>query len=92
MSFPSFTQDPQDRLDYEIDWSEWLPTGDTIITSTWAVDDAALTLDDDSATTTAATVFASGGVIGSAYLVTNHIETGQGREKDQTIKIKIRSQ
>lgn len=94
MSFPTYTQDPQDRLDYEIDWSEWLPAGDTIIGSTWEASDAAIILEDDEITNseTAAVVFISGGVVGQSYTVTNHMETGQGRKKDQTLKIKIKTQ
>lgn len=92
MSFPTFTQDPQDRLDYEVDWADWLPTGDTVIASAWASSDPVLVLEDDAFTTTSAVVFVSGGTLGQSYLVTNHIETGQGREKDQTLKIKIKSQ
>lgn len=92
MSFPSFVKDPDARLDYEIDWSEWLPTGDTIIVSTWECDDDAVTLEDATSDDDSATVFVGGGVIGTSYLVTNRIETGQGRINDQTIKIKIKSQ
>ena len=91
MSFPSFVKDPDARLDYEVDWSEWLSTGDTIITSTWECDDAALVLDDDAHDDDSAAVFASGGVIGTSYLMVNRIETAQGRINDQTIKLKIKA-
>jgi len=91
MSFPSFIKDPDARLDYEIDWSEWLPTGDVITASAWECDDPAMVLEDEDFDNTSATVFASGGVIGTSYLVVNRIETGQGRINDQTIKIKIKA-
>ena len=91
MAFPSFVKDPDARLDYEVDWSEWLPSGDTIVLSEWEVDDAALTLDGEDFNTLSAVVFASDGVLGSSYLVTNRITTDQGRINDKTIKIKIKA-
>lgn len=91
MSFPQFIKDPDARLDYEVDWSEWLPTGDAITASLWECEDAALVLDDEQFDTNSATVFASAGVLGTTYFVVNRIETGQGRINDQTIRIKIKT-
>ncbi|UVO12803.1 hypothetical protein NM962_01140 [Mycobacterium sp. SVM_VP21] len=34
----TFTQGPNDILDYTVDWTKWLPTGDTIASSTWSVE------------------------------------------------------
>jgi len=95
MSFPSYVKDPDARLDYEIDWSEWLGSlpavGDVITDSVWECDDPAIVLEDAQFDNTSATVFASGGVIGTTYLITNRIETGQGRINDQTIRLKIKA-
>ena len=30
-------KDPEAALDYLISWSDWLPSGDTISTSSWSV-------------------------------------------------------
>ena len=90
MSFPSFVKDPDARLDYEVDWSEWMPAGDSITASIWECDDAAIIIDDEQFGADSATAFISGGVLGTSYLVINRIETGQGRINDQTIKIKIK--
>jgi hypothetical protein len=84
----TFTKDPDAVLDYQIDWSDWLPEGDTISTSVWSVG-AGLTEDSDTNTTTTATVWVSGGTVGSSYQATNHIVTAQGREEDRTIVIKV---
>lgn len=83
-------KDPQAVLDYGFDWSTWLGT-DTVESSNWSVsgDDSLLVIDDDSFSTTAATVWLSGGTLGSTYLVTNHIVTADGREDDRTIEISI---
>ena len=84
----TFIKDPDAVLDYSINWSTWLVTGDTIVTSTWTAD-TGITIDSDSNTTTATTVWLSGGTAGESYGVTNHIVTDDGREDDRTITILV---
>jgi hypothetical protein len=31
------TKDPEAKLTYALDWSEWLPTGDSLSSSTWQI-------------------------------------------------------
>jgi len=81
----SFLKDPNAVLDYQIDWETWLGT-DTISTSTWTVP-TGLTKDSDSKTTTAATIWLSGGTADSQYNVVNRIVTAGGRTEDRTIVI-----
>ena len=89
MALEKFIKDPDAVLDYEIDWSDWLVT-DTISASTWTAD-TGLTVDSDSFTDTATTVWLSGGVVGTSYEVVNHIATASGREDDRTIVIKCKN-
>lgn len=84
----SFTKDPDAVLDYQLDWSEWLATGDTISASAWVVP-TGLTLDSDSNTTTKATAVLSGGDLGVTYIVTNRITTVNGLITDRSIEITI---
>ena len=88
MAFPKFTKDPQAVLDYEIDWSDWLGA-DTIASSSWTVP-SGLTEEDSSDTTTAATVWLSGGTAGTNYDVTCEIVTDGGRTDDRTITIQVK--
>jgi hypothetical protein len=81
----NFIKDPDAVLDYQVDWSSWL-NGDTISTSSWTVPQG-LSKESDSKSTTATTVWLSGGVAGQSYSVVNHIVTAAGREEDRTIKI-----
>lgn len=83
-----FTKDPDDVLDFELDWSSWLGTSETINTSTWTVA-TGITKDSDTNTTTTATIWLSGGTHGTAYQLTNRIVTNQGRTKDQSIYISV---
>lgn len=86
-------KDPQEVLDYTLDWSERLGS-DTISTSAWsfAVDpDGALDIDTDSKTSTTTTVWLSGGTLLEVYELTNHIVTAGGREMEQTCKIRVKA-
>lgn len=84
----SYVKDPDAVLDWEIDWSAWLDTGETIVTSTWIVPDG-LTQDSDSSTGTTATVWLAGGTVGTRYTVTNRITTSAGRTDDRSIRISV---
>lgn len=85
----SFIKDPDEVLDYVIDWTATLD-GDTISTSTWTVP-AGLTKDSSSNTTTAATIWLSGGTVNTDYAVLNRITTAGGRTLDKTLTFLIRA-
>lgn len=91
LSWP--TKDPNDVLDYEVDWSDWLTASgsDTISTSTWIVP-SGITKNSDSSTTTTTTIWLSSGTAGTSYSFVNRITTAGGRTKDQTIKIKVKEE
>lgn len=82
-----FDKDPEARLDYMIDWSDWLDA-DTITESTWTPA-TGITVDSDSNTTTTTTVWLSGGTLGATYKVVNHITTTAGREDDRTLILRM---
>ena len=84
----SFIKDPDSVLDYKIDWTDWLDT-DTIATSSWVTDDAGITIDSDSETTTETTVWLSSGVAGSSYILTNTITTAVPRTAERSITIYV---
>lgn len=85
------TKDPDAVLDYSVDWETWLPSGDTLSASDWAVSgpDSDLVVDSDANSTTAATVWLSGGTLGVTYTVTNRITTAEGRTDDRSIAVQI---
>lgn len=84
----AFVKDPQAKLDYKIDWSDWLDA-DTISTSTWTVP-TGITGSNMSKTATTTTIWLAGGTAGTTYSVTNHIITAVSREDERTIKIKVK--
>lgn len=87
LSWP--VKDPDEVLDYQVDWSARLGT-DTIATSTWIVP-AGITKDSDDHTATTATIWLSSGVLGATYEIQNRITTVGLRTMDQTIKLKIKA-
>lgn len=86
----TFTKDPDAVLDYVNDWASWL-AGDTIISSTW-IAPSGITVDSDSFTDTTATVWLSGGTVGTSYSVVNRIVTAAGRTDDRTLHFHVKEQ
>lgn len=86
---PTIDKDPNARLDYPFDWSKWLlGIGDTIASVVWVLDPS-LTKSSESFTAVTATVFITGGVVGTRCPVTCRITTAGGRTDDRTIYLKI---
>ena len=83
------SKDPNAKLDYTIDWIQWLGT-DTITDSTWEVSSSELIIMDNSNTHTATTVWLSAGLAGQVYTVTNRITTTSGRIQDQSFRLKVK--
>lgn len=93
MSIPSWPfKDPDELLDYEIDWAARLDT-DTISTSLWDINgpDAALTTPLDTKTATTTTIWLDAGTLNKVYTMTNHITTAGGRQMDQSVRLKIKT-
>jgi len=91
-TIPTYEHDPQARIDYPVNWTEWLET-DTITASVWASSDPNLILENGTFTTTSTLIwakFTSPPEPGTVYLAINHITTAAGREEDQTVKLKVK--
>lgn len=85
----TYLHDPDDRLDYQLDWTSRLAAGEAISTSTWSEVDG-LTTEDAGISGALTKVWISGGMLGSNYRVTNTVTTNQGREMDQTLTFWMR--
>lgn len=105
MSLKWPNKDPDEVLDYDIDWTNRLYSAaelalvaagqtvvpaDTIATSTFTLP-VGITANSTSNTTTATKVWISGGAEGMSYSILNEIVTAGGRRMDQTVKLKIKS-
>ena len=97
LPIPRFVKDPNaNPLDYTIDWSAWLQsaaTTDTISSVSWTVP-TGLTKTNATNTTTTATIWLSGGVLGSGksvYKVTCLVTTAGGRTEAQSFELLIQA-
>lgn len=85
-------KDPNDVLDWPVNWSFWLQEGEIIVASEWVVPDG-IDVEDHSFTNTATVIWLSGGSAGTNYQLTNRITTNSvpiARVKDKTIIIRTK--
>ena len=90
-SFPY--KDPNEVLDYILDWTSRIE-GDTIQTSSWSiVTGSGLVINSDNVDNTfkKTVVWLSAGTEGITYLLLNRITTAGGRTMDQSVKLKVKS-
>ena len=81
------TKGPGSMLDFLFDWSPFLD-GDVIEISEWDVP-SGLVSEVETNTTSTATVWLSGGVVGMCYDVVCRITSVGGRIDDRTIQISV---
>ena len=84
-----FIKDPDSKLDYGLDWTEWLESGDSIETLEWTVP-SGITEVDSLYNTTSAVIWLSAGTADENYLVLCRITTSAGRIDDRSMRIKVR--
>jgi len=87
-------KDPFAILDYTLDWTNWLPTGDTISSHTVTVqtiagDATPLAKNSSVNTTTLCTAIISGGTAGRIYNVEYKIVTANAKQDSRNIRIKV---
>ena len=94
MILATYTKQPADVLDYDIDYVEWLASGDTIDSAT-----ATATPDDDSfeileplviVTGTRVKVWTRGGLNVSTYKVEVTTTTTGGRTKQDEFRVRVK--
>lgn len=78
-------------LDYGLDWSDWLSStpGDAIASSSWTADPA-LTLSNLASSTTATSVWVTGGAPGEWYELVNTVTTTGGRRDSRLCLLYIK--
>jgi hypothetical protein len=81
-------KDPYAQLDYSLDFSNYLPTGDTISSISIAVD-SGITVVSNSNTDTVATAIISGGTAGTIYNVEFKITTANALQDSRNFRIKV---
>ncbi len=84
-------KDPNEVLDYQMDWSDRLEDGETILTSTFVVASGDIAKDSQEFSGALTTVWFSGGTEGVKNVITNRVVTSDGRTYDESAIIRIRS-
>ena len=86
-----FTKDPQAKLDYSIDWSAWLVSGDPIASVSWAATGVTVSVSPaPSRSGGVTTVWLEGGTAGDDARVACTITTTSGRIDERTIMLRLR--
>jgi len=90
-------KDPQAKLDYTMDWSDWLPSGDPLQSAEWRVstvtNDTANVIIHSNTTsgiTGLSTAIISGGSAGNTYTVTCRITTTNGLIDERYFRLSVR--
>jgi hypothetical protein len=96
MRLGRFSKTPSERKRYAIDYSQWLDTGETVVTYTFTATpvDATTTFTVDasslSASGTTLVFFVSGGANNSQYTVDVKATTSGGQVKEDTVLFTVR--
>lgn len=85
-----FVKTPASKLDYTIDWSEWLPDGDSVIDSEWDIPEGLSVINQLLLDGSRCVVWLEGGRPDHNYLLTNTIVTQAGRREAFTQKLRVR--
>lgn len=91
MAEPVRAKTPSEVVDYQIDWAAQL-VGDSIQSSTWAVQSAltaVVSLTDPTVSGTKTTVWVNGGTAGTPILLSNTVITDAGRTLVRTLAIAV---
>lgn len=79
---------PAEVLDYDLDYSQWLPSGDTVASATVTAEDG-ITLGEKVLSDTAVKQWVSGGTADTEYTITCTATTTGGRIKQDSIIIPV---
>jgi len=82
-------KDPNEVLDYRLNWRARIPAGDAIATSTWSTPTGTIVKGTNTYTTYTTTLWLSAGTAGETYTFTNTITTTQGRTLECSVAITL---
>ena len=90
MTSPQLVKAPDDKLDYDIDFSRWLPGGDIITAATATITGGTATIDSTEFSDTTVKVWITGGDEGDSSDVTVKATTQGGRIKEYCFRLRVR--
>jgi hypothetical protein len=104
MSYKWPNKDPQETLDYTIDWSRLMPSGDTLVSANWFIDDASkvktavtggstvnsLTVSALSASGAKTTILLSAGLANVEYKITCQVTFSGGNVVERSVRLSVK--
>lgn len=92
MLLATFRHQPADQLDYDVDYTDWLPAGDAVATAVLSIDKVGMTILDPLvvADSTALKLWVQSGAVAGLYKVSITMTTVLGRTKQDEVKFKIK--
>lgn len=85
----TFKQQPNDNLDYDLDFSDYFPPGDAIVSAVVTAT-SGITIGTTTVTATTIKQWVTGGTSGSTYKFTVKATTAAGRVKEVEFKLRIK--
>lgn len=90
MTLGTLSKAAADVLDYDVDFSRWLPGDDRIVAAIVTVSADTVTIDSHQVSDTQVKVWISGGAEGDDATVTVVAETEDGRFKEACFRLRVR--
>lgn len=84
-------KDPNEVLDYRVDWTARLESGETLTVSNVFVASGSVVINSQAYVGAVITVWISGGVESSQNVLTSRITTNQGRTYDESVRLRVRT-
>jgi len=88
----TFTKQPNEVLDYDIDYTSWLSETDFVVSDITTVDGVGLVIDSSIVINsgTKLKIWLSGGTDGATYKITARVTTSDARVKEDEFRVRIK--
>lgn len=90
MNLGQFVKQPDDVLDYDVDYSQWLNTDDHVVSAQVEVEPSGLSVQSSHVFSSRVNIWLSGGTAGNSHKVTVTATTSVGRVRQDEFRVKIK--
>ena len=90
MILGTFIKQPADITDYDVEYQEWLPEGDTLLETQVTVVPDTITIQMARVVDHRVNIWLEGGELGTTYKFTVNTTTGNGRVRQDEFRVKIK--
>ena len=90
MILGTFIKQPADITDYDVEYQEWLPVGDSLLSTQVTVSPDTITIQAARVVDQRVNIWLAGGAAGTTYKFTVTTTTTQGRVRQDEFRVKIK--